>query len=69
MKKDKAISDDGAALALRTPAAARASGMSERTIQRLIASRALPSVRVGKIRLVRRKSLEAFLASRENVAS
>jgi excisionase family DNA binding protein len=56
---------DSLALAFRTPEAASASGMSERTIQRLIKSRELPSVRVGKIRLVRKKALEDFLARRE----
>jgi excisionase family DNA binding protein len=70
MKKNKtAVSDEGLALALRTPAAARASGMSERTIQRLIKSRELPSVRVGKIRLIRKKALEDFLAQREEATA
>jgi excisionase family DNA binding protein len=59
---------DPNANAFRTPNAARFSGMSERTIQRLIASRELPSARVGKIRLVRRKDLEEFLA-RKVIAS
>jgi excisionase family DNA binding protein len=62
--------NDANALALRTPNAARAADVSERTIQRLIASGELPSIRVGKIRLVRRKALEEFLARREeSVAS
>jgi excisionase family DNA binding protein len=55
-------------LAYRTPDAARASGMSVRQIQRLIKSRELPSLRVGKIRLVRKKALEEFLAARENAS-
>jgi excisionase family DNA binding protein len=61
-------SDRLASLAFRTPDAASASGMSERTIQRLIKSRELPSVRVGKIRLIRKIALEQFLARREDVA-
>ena len=55
-------------LAYRTPEAARLSGMSERTIKKLIKSRELPSLRVGKIRLIRKKALETFLTSREGVA-
>jgi excisionase family DNA binding protein len=53
-------------LSYRTGEAARVSGMSERTIQRLISEGVLASVRVGAIRLVRRKTLEKFLADREN---
>lgn len=60
---------DALALAYRTPNAARASGMSERTIQRLIKSRELPSVRVGKIRLIRKKALEEFLARHEEAST
>lgn len=62
--KDKLAFDPGAN-AFRTPGAAAFSGMSERTIQRLVASRELPSVRVGKIRLIRRSALEDFLARKE----
>jgi len=55
-------------IAYRTPDAARAAGMSIRQIQRLIASRELKSVRIGKMRLIRRKALEEFLASREEAS-
>jgi excisionase family DNA binding protein len=66
MKKKKLAP---APIALRTPEAALASGISERTIQRLIKSRELPSVRIGKIRLIRKESLDKFLASREEASA
>jgi excisionase family DNA binding protein len=70
VNKNKKTKDTDPVLpvAYRTPGAALASDMSERTIQRLIKSRELPSVRVGKIRLVRRKALEEFLAHREETS-
>jgi len=52
-------------IALRTPDAARAIGVSVRQLQRLIASRELPSLRIGKIRLIRREALEKFVAGLE----
>jgi len=52
-------------IALRTPDAARAIGVSVRQLQRLIASRELPSLRIGKIRLIRREALEKFVARLE----
>jgi excisionase family DNA binding protein len=55
-----------AAISYRTPMAAVVSGMSERTVQRLISEGVLPSVKIGAIRLVRRKALEQFLADRES---
>ncbi len=53
-------------IAFRTKSAAAFSDISERTIQRLVASGELASVRVGKIRLIRKEALEKFLASRES---
>jgi excisionase family DNA binding protein len=68
--KKKSNASRGAAagdvLAYRTCEAARVSGVSPRTIQRLISEGKLRSVRVGAIRLVRRKTLDEFLASRES---
>jgi len=54
------------ALAYRAVEAAKICGVSERTIQRLISTRELPSVRIGAIRMIRRAALEKFLASRES---
>jgi excisionase family DNA binding protein len=61
-------SPDSEPIAFRTAAAAKVSGMSGTTIKRLIKSGELASLRVGKIRLIRRKALEEFLARRESAA-
>ena len=63
MKKNTTSSEQR--IALRTPDAARAIGVSVRQLQRLIASRELPSLRIGKIRLIRREALEKFVARLE----
>ncbi len=63
MKKPTTSSEQR--IALRTPDAARAIGVSVRQLQRLIASRELPSLRIGKIRLIRREALEKFVARLE----
>jgi excisionase family DNA binding protein len=66
VKKNTTSSEER--IALRTPDAARAIGVSVRQLQRLIASRELPSLRIGKIRLIRRAALEKFVAGLENAA-
>ncbi len=48
--------------------AAYVADISERTVQRYVASGELPSVRLGKIRLIRREALENFLAAHESGA-
>jgi excisionase family DNA binding protein len=55
---------DSEALAFRVPDVAKVSGISVSTVKRLIKTRQLPSLRVGKCRLVRRRDLEKFLESR-----
>jgi excisionase family DNA binding protein len=54
------------AIAYRTPEAAEVAGVSIRVLQRWIASGELASIRISRIRLVRRQALEAFLTSRES---
>jgi excisionase family DNA binding protein len=54
------------AIAYRTPEAAEVAGVSIRVMQRWIASRAVASIRIGRIRLVRRRALEEFLAELES---
>ena len=56
--------DSAEALAFRVPDIARVTGISISTVKRLIKTRELPSLRVGKCRLVRRRDLEKFLESR-----
>jgi excisionase family DNA binding protein len=52
-------------LALRIADVAGAIGVSMQTVKRLLKSRELASLRIGKVRLVRKKTLKAFLAARE----
>jgi excisionase family DNA binding protein len=59
-------SDSAEALAFRMADVARVSGISLSTVKRLVKRRELPSLRVGKIRLVRRRDLEIFLEGRVN---
>jgi excisionase family DNA binding protein len=59
---------NGEKVSYRTPMAAYVADISERTVQRYVASGELPSVRLGKIRLIRREALENFLAARESGA-
>jgi excisionase family DNA binding protein len=59
---DRSASTDPITLAV--PAAAKAVGVSSRTIQKFITTGELPSVQLGKRRLIRRVDLEAFIASR-----
>lgn len=47
---------------LRADEIARLSGVSVRTVRRWIASKTLPSVKVGGVRLVARETLEKTLA-------
>jgi excisionase family DNA binding protein len=61
-KKIKEI--DPLALAFRPLGAARVIGVGTRTVERLISTGELRSVRIGKCRLIRRKDLEAFLEAR-----
>ena len=44
---------------------AKVLGVSERHVARLIAARAIPSVRIGRRRLVRRAALKGWLEGRE----
>ena len=59
---------DGTVRALRTQGVAHSIGISERAAQRLIATGELPSIKLGKIRLVRIEAIDKFLASRESGA-
>jgi excisionase family DNA binding protein len=47
--------------------AAKLLRVSERSVVNWIRSGALPSLKVGRRRLIRRSALDAFLAERENV--
>lgn len=51
--------------ALSVEDVAKRLAVSTRHIHRLIARRELPSMRVGRRRLIRREALRAWLASRE----
>ena len=64
----KSKDTNGEKVSYRTPMAAYVADISERTVQRYVASGELPSVRLGKIRLIRREALEKFLAARESGA-
>lgn len=57
-------SNSSAPIALTLPAAAKSVGVSARTIQKFITSGELPSVLIGKRRLIRRVDLEAFIEAR-----
>lgn len=52
-------------LALSLKETAEALSLSRRTLARLVASGALPSLRIGRRRLVRRDALAAWLEARE----
>jgi excisionase family DNA binding protein len=56
--------DGSEVLSYRVPDIVRATGLSVSSVKRLIKTRQLPSLRVGKCRLVRRRDLEKFLESR-----
>jgi excisionase family DNA binding protein len=45
--------------------ASRATGVPERTLRYFIKSGELPTVKIGRVRVIRRKSLDEFLASYE----
>jgi excisionase family DNA binding protein len=55
------------AQALSLKATATALSISPRTVHRLIDEKGLPSIRIGRRRLVRRDDLRAWLMSRETV--
>jgi excisionase family DNA binding protein len=57
-------SDSAEALAFRMADVARVTGLSISSVKRLVQRRELPSLRIGKCRLVRRRDLEKFLESR-----
>ena len=63
---EKSKDTNGEKVSYRTPTAAYVADISERTVQRYVASGELPSVRLGKIRLIRREALLKFLAARES---
>jgi hypothetical protein len=53
-------------MAVRTPGLGRILNISTRAAQRLISTGAIPSLRIGGIRLIRIGAVEKFLASRES---
>ena len=57
------------ALAISVQAAAIKLGVSTRFIGKLIASGELPSVKIGRRRLIREAALQSFVARREAPAS
>jgi excisionase family DNA binding protein len=68
MAKKPRVTDPNA-VALRIPGIAQALTCSNRAAERLIQTGQLKSFRVGRMRLVRRKTLEEFCATREQAAS
>ncbi len=54
-------SGDADGVLLDTATTARALGVSERTVRRLIAERAIPSMTVGRARRIHRDDLDAYL--------
>ena len=45
--------------------AARELGVSTKTVERMIAAGTLPSIKLGRLRRIRRAALEEFITSRE----
>jgi excisionase family DNA binding protein len=67
-RKARSQTETDSVMALRTPGVAKALNISERSAQRLIATKALPSFRLGRMRLVRRSAIEQFMLAREQAA-
>jgi excisionase family DNA binding protein len=59
---------DPNASALRVWGGAQVMGCSDRAFERLLKTGQLKSFRIGRMRFVRRKTLEEFLAAREQAA-